>query len=185
MKSLIFSAFTIINAFMPVSAMAIDPGKPDLIIMDSIAARCGQLVTIGIRIRADDTTLFNNKEWRGVGSFCIPLKYDKYAFTVDSIKFRGVFLDWDEKFNNAKIDTGFISMAGIYNIAGAENPPLFSPDSAQEVIRLFLKIGEKTRPGNYFFALTSDPIQKELYFGSIDGMHSWKPAFIAGKITVK
>ncbi len=167
-----------------ISFAAGDPGKPDMIVMDSVLVKDGGNGEMAVKIIADDSTFYNSKIWLGVGSFCLPLKYDKSVLAVDSTKFMGVVKDWDEKFTNSKIDTGFVSFAGIYNIAGADNPVVYSPETPLEFIRIFFHINKGTKPGTYLFELTEDPIQKEAYLGSIDGFNSWKPGFIAGKVVV-
>jgi hypothetical protein len=168
----------------PAIASASDPGKPDLIIMDSIQVKPGGSAVMSVKVIADDSTFYNKKNWLGVGSFCLPLKYDKKALIVDSTKFAGVVSEWDEKFTNARIDTGFVSFAGIYNIAGADNPVVFSPEKQHEFIQIFVRVDKAAKPGTYLFELTSDPIQDEAYLGSIDGYNSWKPGFVAGKVVV-
>jgi hypothetical protein len=162
-----------------------DPGRPDTLSLESIEIAPGQSGVIALRAIADDSTAFNDKVWRGVGSFCIPMKYYKNIMKVDSIKFAGSVANWDEKFANPRIDTGFVSLAGIYNISGKEKPALFSPEKGEVIARFYFTVDKKASKGSYGFALTSDPIQKELYFGSIDGFHSWKPVFIPGIIKVK
>lgn len=162
-----------------------DPGVSDQIIMDSVVVKPGESTVLKLRALADDITTHNKREWKGVGSFCIPLKYDMNAIRIDSARFVGSVSKWDEKFTNSKIDTGFISFAGIYNLGGGDNPALFSAEKPEEIIRIFATVAKDAAPGPYLFELTPDPIQKELYFGSIDGYHSWKPQFQPGKIVVK
>jgi hypothetical protein len=161
-----------------------DPGKPDLVLIDSVASAPGKAFMISIRLVVDDTTQHNDKTWVGIGSFCIPLKYDSRALKMDSVKFVGTLANWDEKFTNSKIDTGFISFAGIHNIGGPDNPALFSPGGPEEVIIMFGSVKEGATPGLYKFEITVDPLQKDMYLGSIDGMHGWKPKFIPGRILV-
>jgi len=162
-----------------------DPGKPDLVRMDSVSVSPGESFVLGLHVRADDVTSHDNKEWKGVGTFNIPLKYDDAAIRLDSVKFVGVFSKWDEKFTNLKIDTGFVAFSGIHNIAGGDNPVLHSPKKAEEVIRLFATVSKDAVPGVYLFETTYDPIQKDLFLGSIDGFHSWRPQFTPGKVVVK
>jgi hypothetical protein len=162
-----------------------DPGKPDVISMDSLAVKPGQNFVMSIKVMADDTTLHSGKNWVGVGSFCIPLKYDSKALKIDSVTFVGIIAEWDEQFTNQKIDTGFISFAGIHNIAGKDNPVFISPDKPQEIVKIFGRAQENAQPGTYSFEVTIDPIQKNAYLGSIDGVNGWKPKFIPGKILVK
>ena len=161
-----------------------DPGKPDIISMDSVAVKVGKPAELAIRIQADDTTDYNGTSWVGVGSFCLPIKYDCNVIKLDSVKFIGALKDWDAKFTNPKIDTGFISFAGIYNTGGSENPSLHSPGKPEEIIRIYLQVAKGAKPGMYPFELTIDPIQNELYVGSVDGFHSWRPEFKPGKIVV-
>ena len=182
----IISLILIASALLSTQAAEIiDPGKADKIAIDSVQVSPGSLGQLSIRVIADDSTFFNEKFWYGIGSFCIPLKYNKTAFSVDSVKFSGTIAAWDEKFTNSKVDTGFVSLAGIYNIAGEENAPLHSPDSAEVIARIFFKVDSNAKTGDYHLELTKDPIQKEMYFGSTDGYHSWKPEFSRGTITVK
>jgi hypothetical protein len=162
-----------------------DPGKPDTVITDSVNCKPGQNVMIGLKIFADDSVLYNNKYWVGVGSLCIPLKYDTKAFKLDSIKFVGTLGKWDEKFTNPRVDTGFVSIGGIYDIASSSKPVIYSPDSAQTMAEMFVTINRNAKPGNYAFEMTDDPVQKEAYLGSPDGMDGWKPVFISGKIVIE
>jgi len=162
-----------------------DPGKPDLVYIDSATAKRGADVVIGIKITADDSVSFNGRMWQGVGNFCIPLKYDSQALHLDSVQFVNTVARWDEHFTNLKIDTGFVSFAGIYFTGGEENPVFFSPDQGQEVIKMFFRIDKKAKKGMYKIEQTIDPIQKNMFLGSPDGMHSWAPGLTPGKITVK
>jgi hypothetical protein len=169
-----------------VNVMAIqDPVKPDTLKLQDIEIKAGKSGVMTISIVADDTTVFNDQTWRGIGSFCIPLKYEKSLMKVDSVKFEGNVVNWDEKFCNAKIDTGFVSLAGIYNLGGAENPALYSPGKSEAIASLYLTAAKDAPAGIYSMVLTADPIQKEMYCGSIDGYNSWKPIFIPGKIKIK
>ena len=54
-----------------------------------------------------------------------------------------------------------------------------------EIARLFVSIKPDAKPGSYKFAITKDPRQGDLYFGSIDGYHSWKPELNPGKVVVQ
>ncbi len=192
MKFRLTVLLTIFMGIAGLSAMAkeesqklMDPGKPDQIILDSVLVKPGQNAEIALRVIVDDTTSFTDKNWVGIGSFCIPLKYEKAAMTVDSVKFRNTLLKWDATFANAKTDTGFVSLAGIYTLTGNEKPPLFSPVEPMEIVRLFITAKADAKPGTYAFALTKDPRQGEVYFGSIDGYHSWQPVFNPGKVVIQ
>ena len=162
-----------------------DPGKADQIIMDSLTAGAGESVVMTIGVVADDSTEIAGNKWVGVGTICIPINYDKNAMAVDSIKYTGTMANWDEHFANKKIDSGFVSINGIHDIGGKENPLLFSPDKREEIIRLYLSIKKDAKPGIYTFELTKDPIQGEYYLASGDGVTSWKPLFRPGKILIK
>jgi hypothetical protein len=164
---------------------AADPGKQDIVFMDSIRAKPGDSGMMTIRAQSDDTTTYNGKNWVGVGSFCLPIKYNRSVIKLDSVKFTGSVKEWDEKFTNPNIDTGFISFVGIYNIGAKERPPLFSPKIPEEIIKIFFSVNKDAKPGKYLFELTTDPIQKDAYFGSVDGINSWKPEFIPGKVIVR
>lgn len=169
----------------PVFALAEDPGQPDWVTIDSVQAKKGADVVLSVRIMADDSISFSGKMWQGVGNFCIPLKYDPQALLLDSIQFVNTVAQWDERFTNPEIDTGFVSFAGIYFTGGEENPVLYSPDQGLEVIKMFFRIDKKARKGVYAISQTIDPLQKDMYLGSPDGMHSWMPLFKPGKIVVK
>jgi hypothetical protein len=184
MRKCIFIIFGVALIY-PGLLFAADPGSPDHISLDSILAKPGQSIELSLKVKADDSLLYNNKYWAGVGSFCIPLRYDQNAIKLDSVKFKGIVAKWDEKFTNPRIDTGFVSLVGIYNIGGEENPALISSDKAEEIARIYGRVNPKAKAGTYSIDLTVDPIQKELYFGSIDGVESWKPVFVPGKIVVK
>jgi hypothetical protein len=180
---LVVSLFGIV---MPVTGQSSpDPGNPDVVSMDSIQVQPGEKFVMSVKVLADDTTLHNDKKWVGVGSFCIPLKYDAKALKIDSVNFLGTVSEWDERFTNPKIDTGFISFGGIHNIAGKDNPVFLSPTQPTEIVRIFGRVDKNTKPGEYGFELTIDPIQRDAYLGSIDGVNGWKPKFNLGKIIVK
>jgi hypothetical protein len=163
---------------------AVDPGKPDIVSLDSVQAKAGQNVEMALRVLIDDKTSFNDKEWEGIGSFCIPVKYDIAAVKIDSVRFKNTVLKWDEKFTNKNLDSGRVSFAGIYTLAGAEKPALYSPKEPMEIAVIYMKVKPDTKPGKYLFELTTDPLQGDMYFGSTDGFHSWKPQFVAGKLVV-
>jgi hypothetical protein len=191
MKTKLLLVITALCAFAWISAQAetnaqrtADPGKPDQLLMDSVAVKAGQNFEMAISTITDDVTRFDSTDWSGIGSFCIPLKYDYSVIKIDSVKFENVLSQWDEKFTNEKIDTGFISFAGIYTLKGAEKPAIISPDKPMEIIRLYMHINKGSKPGNYTFDLTRDPLQDGLYFGSIDGYHAWKPQYKTGKVVV-
>jgi hypothetical protein len=167
------------------SQRLIDPGKTDLIVLDSIQAKAGQSAVMAVKALVDDTTFFSDKNYVGVGSFCIPFKYDVSAIRVDSVKFENTVLSWDEKFTNPKIDTGFVSLGGIYTLAGKEKPALISPKEPMEIARIYLSVLPDAKPGKYSFEMTRDPRQGDMYFGSIDGYHSWKPVYMGGMVVVK
>jgi len=162
-----------------------DPVTPDTLKLRDIEIKAGKSGVMTISIMADDTTVFNEQTWRGIGSFCIPLKYEKNALKVDSVKFEGNVANWDAKFCNSIIDTGFVSLAGIYNLGGDENPALYSPGKNETIASIYFTAAKDAPAGLYSVVLTHDPIQKEMYCGSIDGYNSWKPTFVAGKITIK
>jgi hypothetical protein len=113
------------------------------------------------------------------------LKYDKQAFKIDSVKFTNELAQWEMKFTNPKIDTGFISISGIYRVVGKEKPVLFNPDKAQEILKMFITVNKDAKPGTYFFELTTDPIQNSAFLSSTDGINGWQPVFVPGKIVVK
>lgn len=162
----------------------VDPGKPDIVSLDSVQAKAGQDVVMGLRVLIDDKTSFSDKNWEGIGSFCIPVKYDLAAVKIDSIRFKNTLLQWDEKFTNKNIDSGFVSFAGIYTLSGKEKPALYSPKDPMEIAVIYMKVKPDTKPGSYLFTLTTDPLQGDMYFGSTDGFHSWKPKFVTGKLVV-
>jgi hypothetical protein len=162
-----------------------DPVVPDTLKLQDIEIKAGRNGVMSISIVADDTTFFNDQTWRGIGSFCIPLKYEKKVLKVDSVRFEGNVAKWDEKFCNSKIDTGFVSLAGIYNLGGDDNPAIYSPGKSEIIASLYFTAAKDAPAGLYGVILTHDPIQKEMYCGSIDGLNSWKPIFVPGKITIK
>jgi hypothetical protein len=162
-----------------------DPAIPDTLKLQDIEINAGSSGVMTISIVADDTTVFNDQTWRGIGSFCIPLKYEKSILRVDSVRFEGNVAKWDEKFCNSKIDTGFVSIAGIYNLGGDDNPALYSPGKSEIIASIYFSAVKGASAGLYGVILTHDPIQKELYCGSIDGFNSWKPVFVPGKIRIK
>jgi hypothetical protein len=185
MRTRITSFLLAILLLVSLAAIAADPGKHDFVLMDSIRVKPGDSGIMTIRVQSDDTTTYNGKNWVGVGSFCLPIKYNRSVIKLDSVKFTGSVKEWDEKFTNPKIDTGFVSFVGIYNIGAKDNPPLFSPKIPQEIIKIFFGVNKDAKPGKYLFELTIDPIQKEAYFGSVDGFNSWKPEFVPGIVIVR
>jgi hypothetical protein len=167
------------------SQSLIDPGKPDLIVLDSVQTKAGQSVEMALRALVDDTTWFSERSYVGVGSFCIPFKYDVNVMKVDSVKFKNAVLSWDEKFTNPKFDTGFVSLGGIYTLTGKEKPALLSPKEPTEIARIYMSVLPDAKPGNYVFEITKDPRQGNMFFGSIDGYHSWRPVYVGGKVVVE
>jgi hypothetical protein len=168
-----------------VCCLAADPNAPDTIKLQEIELTAGHSGVMNLSIISDDTTNFNDNTWQGIGSFCIPLKYDRSIMKVDSVKFEGVVAQWDEKFCNTKLDTGFVSLAGIFNLGGADNPPIHSPGKYEIIAGIYFTIAKKAPNGIYGVILTKDPIQNEMYCGSTDGFHSWKPEFVPGKVIIK
>src|SRR5512139_1640532 len=102
MKSIYTLNLLICIAMLSIVAFAADPGKSDMVIMDSLAAKAGQSLVMPVKIMADDTTNLAGSQWIGIGTMCIPLKYDLKAFKIDSVKFVGTMAKWDEKFTNRK-----------------------------------------------------------------------------------
>ena len=170
---------------IPSIIFASDPGNPDHVILDSVETKAGESIVISLWIVVDDTTFFDDSSWTGIGSFCIPLRYDVKALSADSVVFLNTLAEWDEHFTNRRIDTGFVSISGIFNLGGNDNLPIFAAEKPEEVAMIFFKVREDARPGVYDIGLTIDPIQKEMYFGSPDGMHGWRPEFTTGKVVVK
>jgi hypothetical protein len=192
MKIKIISTLAILCAAATISAQGIkesqvlnDPGQPDLLVLDSVQAKAGQSVEMSLKTLVDDTTWFSEKNYVGIGSFCIPFKYDARAMKVDSVKFQNTLLQWDEKFTNPMIDTGFVSLGGIYTLAGKEKPALISPVEPMEIARFYLSILPAAKSGKYEFEITTDPRQGKMYFGSVDGYHSWVPVYSGGVVIVK
>ncbi len=167
------------------SQRLIDPGKPDLIVLDSVQTKAGKSVEMALRALVDDTTWFSERNYVGVGSFCIPFKYNASVMKIDSVKFKNAVLSWDEKFTNPKFDTGFVSLGGIYTLVGREKPALISPKEPTEIARIYLSVLPDAKPGNYAFEITKDPRQGNMFFGSIDGYHSWRPVYVGGKVVVE
>jgi hypothetical protein len=184
MKSLYTLNAIILITLLSIVAFAADPGRTDVVIMDSLTAKAGQSTIMPVKILADDTTETGGSQWVGIGTMCIPLKYDLKVFKVDSVKFVGTLAKWDEKFTNLKIDTGFVSLNGIHDVGGQNNPMLFAPKEPEEVAKIFLTIKKDAPLGTSEFVITKDPIQGEFYLASGDGLTSWKPKIIAGKVTV-
>lgn len=185
-KTAVLLIVALLGFVMPVIAQSSpDPGQPDIVSMDSLQAKPGEKFVMSIKITADDTTLYSEKRFVGVGSFCLPVKYDPSVLKIDSVNFVGTVAEWDERFTNQKIDTGFISLVGIHNIAGKDNPVFHSPNTPKEIARIYGRVEAKATAGAYSFDLTIDPIQKDAYLGSIDGVNGWKPKFVPGKVVVK
>jgi len=184
MKSLHTLNTFIFITMLSIVAFAADPGRTDMVIMDSLTARAGQSLAMPVKILADDTTETGGSRWVGIGTMCIPLKYDLKAFKVDSVKFVGTMAKWDEKFTNLKFDTGFVSLNGIHDVGGQNNPMLFAPIEPEEIAKIYITVKKDAPIGTFQFAVTKDPIQGEYYLASGDGLTSWKPKIIAGRITV-
>ncbi len=163
----------------------IDTGNPDYVILDSVNASPGGKVAVGMSILTDDNRSNGDDRWEGIGSFCIAVKYDVGAMKADSVVFVNSLTGWDEKFTNSKIDTGFISMAGIYDLGGKDNSPLLSPKKPERAAWIYFSVNKKAKPGVYALESTIDPRQKETYLGSPDGVHAWTPRFTPGTIVIK
>jgi hypothetical protein len=155
------------------------------VILDSIEVSAGESFVMGINVIAGKIAPDEEPGMMGFGSFCIPLKYDSKAFVADSVIFINTLDEWDEKFTNPKIDTGFISLAGIYDLGGKDNPPVYSPDKQERIAEIFFTANKKTEKGIYEIELTKDPRQNNIYLGSTKGLMSITPKFKSGKIVVK
>ncbi|UCE66431.1 MAG: hypothetical protein JSU85_00020 [Candidatus Zixiibacteriota bacterium] len=165
-------------------ALAIESDK-HAVILDSVEVSAGDKFVVGVSVIADKIAPDEESGKMGFGSFCIPLKYDRELFVVDSVTFMNTLTDWDEKFTNPKIDTGFVSLAGIYDLGGKDNPPVYTPDKPERIAEIFFRADKKAEKGIYEIELTRDPRQNKIYLGSPKGVVSVTPIFKKGIIVVK
>ena len=153
--------------------------------LDSVEVTPGSAFSVNIQVIAGKIADDEPEGKMGFGSFCIPLKYDKDSFTADSVVFFNTLTQWDEKFTNPKIDTGFVSLAGIYDMGGKDNKPVYTPDKPEKIAEIFFTAKKKIKPGVYKIDLTEDPRQNWIYLGSPVGLKSITPVYVPGKIVVK
>jgi len=174
----------IILLFAGVSGVSAESEK-HAVVLDSVEASAGEHFVIGVSVMADKIAEDEKPGRMGFGSFCIPLKYDKNAITADSVVFMNTITEWDEKFSNPTIDTGFVSLAGIFDMGGKDNPPIYSPDKFEKMAEIHFTANKKAKTGVYKIELTRDPLQDRIYLGSPNGIKSVNPRFKAGIIVVK
>jgi hypothetical protein len=155
------------------------------VILDSVEVSPGKAFSVGMYVIADRIAEDETDGKMGFGSFCIPLKYDSESFTAESVDFLNTLENWDEKFTNPRIDTGFISLSGIYDMGGKDNTPVFTPDKPEKIAEIHFKAKKKAKPGIYTIELTIDPRQNKIFLGSPIGVKSVTPKFKPGVIVVK
>jgi hypothetical protein len=155
------------------------------VILDSVEASAGEHFVVGINVIADRIADDEKPGRMGFGSFCIPLKYDKTVFVADSVIFKNTLTEWDEKFANQKFDTGFVSLAGIYDMGGEDNPPVYTPDKQERIAEIHFTAGKKSEKGIYLIELTRDPRQDTIFLGSPTGVVSVRPKFKPGIVVIK
>lgn len=156
-----------------------------VVILDSVEVSAGKSFVVGVSVIADKIDPGEDPGKMGFGSFCIPLKYDREAFVVDSVIFMNTLTEWDEKFTNPRIDTGFVSLSGIYDMGGKDNPPVYTPKKPEKIAEIFFTAGKKAENGIYEIQLTKDPRQSNIYLGSPKGIVAVTPKFVKGIILVK
>lgn len=166
------------------SALAIESEKHS-VLLDSVEVAPGNTFVVGLHVIADKIAEDEPEGKMGLGSFCIPLKYDKESFVADSVVFLNTLSQWDEKFTNPEIDTGFISLSGIYDMGGKDNIPIFSPDKPEKIAEIYFTARKKAEPGTYEIELTADPRQNKIFLGSPLGVKAITPKFKPGIIVVK
>ena len=174
----------IINIFYIFSLNAAQSDK-HTVILDSIEVIIEQSFSVGLSVIADKIAPDEKPGKMGFGSFCIPMKYNKDAFVADSVVYKNTLISWDEKFANPKIDTGFVSLAGIYDMGGKDNTPIYSPNKPEKIAELFFSVRESAEPGVYKIELTIDPRQNKIFLGSPNGLNSVTPRFKPGIMVVK
>lgn len=174
----------IANIFFVFSLNAAESDK-HAVILDSIEVTIEQSFSVGLSVIADKIAPDEKPGKMGFGSFCIPMKYDNKTFIADSVVYKNTLAGWDEKFTNPKIDTGFISLAGIYDMGGKDNTPIYSPNEPEKIAELFFSVRDGAEPGVYEIELTIDPKQNKIYLGSPNGLNSVMPKFRPGIIIVK
>ena len=155
------------------------------VILDSVEVKTGERFIMGVNVMADRIAEDEKPGKVGFGTFCIPLKYDREAFTIDSVTFINTLENWDEKFTNPKIDTGFVSLSGIYDMGGKDNRTVYSPDKPERIAEIFFRVKKDAKPGTFKIELTRDPRQDWIYLGSSNGINSVTPKFKPGIIVVK
>ena len=177
----------IIGIFVSFTSNEILAGdSQDKVIINAVKTTSGGQFAIDISFTSSNQHDKDGKSYTGIGSFCIPLLYEEEIFAVDSLKFFNTITTWDEKFSNSIPDSGFISIAGIYDMGGKGNDPLYTgSDKSEHVATIYFQTNENAKPGEYAIKLTNDPRQGKPYFGSPDGVQSWLPEFMSGKIIIE
>lgn len=180
---------SLLQAILPLiliysSAKAIESEKHS-VMLDSVEVASGKAFVVGVNVIADKISDDEPEGKMGIGSFCIPLKYDRESFSADSVVFLNTLAQWDEKFTNPAIDTGFISLSGIYDMGGKDNLPVYTPDKPERIAEIYFRAKKKTKPGIYTIELTSDPRQNKIFLGSTLGVKAITPKFKPGVIVVE
>ena len=161
-------------------------GNQNIVVLSHVKAAPGGEFSVDVYFTTNNQHENNGKSYTGIGSFCIPMLFDAEFFAVDSVKFFNTITTWDEKFSNSIPDSGFISIAGIYDMGGKANNPLNTgTDKSEHVATLYFHAKDDAKPGEYPINLTVDPRQGKPYFGSPDGVQAWLPEFTPGKIIIE
>jgi hypothetical protein len=183
----IMYGITIIGLIMTLTSANSNAGDlQDQVVIEAVSTTPGGSFTVNIDFVVCESHEKDGVTYKGIGSFCIPLLYNNEVFTADSMVFMNTITAWDEKFVNSVIDTGFISIAGIFDMGGKDNPQLFTGnDKAETVAKIFFHTSENAKAGEYSIDLTMDPRQRDPYFGSADGVKSWLPLYTPGKIVIE
>jgi len=180
--SLVFAA--VIVSMTSVNLYA--ENSQDQIIIEAVSTSPGAVFSVDVSFVSSDSHEKNGKSFSGIGSFCIPFLYNSDVLSADSMKYFNTIASWDEKFVNSVIDTGFISLAGIYDLGGKSNSTLYTGgDNAEHVATIFFHVKKDAKPGEYSLDITNDPRQGKPYFGSADGVKAWLPAYTPCKIVVE
>ena len=183
LKSIIITGVIFIAAIGSIAAA--EESNNHAVLLDSVEVSAGESFVLGLSIMADriDPDEVSGKE--GVGSFCIPMKYNRDMFVVDSVVFINTLSKWDEAFTNPKTDTGFISLAGIYDMGGKDNPTMYNPGKPERSAEIYFSASKKAKPGIYKIELTRDPRQGNIYLGSSLGVKAVVPKFKSGIVVIK
>lgn len=176
MKNLALSLAVILLLSNSVSAQ--DPGARDSIIVDSVHVSQGATyAAVPIYAVCDDS----------VGAYNIPLGWlppDSGASPINYMMYFYPLTNWGLIFDTLLIDERFVRIIGIADVGPEWHPPLFSPGARIHIMTMIFHIDPGIEPQVIRIDTVYDNINGSLWFGLVDGMTGFTPAFRYGQIVI-